>query len=574
MTANRSPRTHDPLQEPAGAPMTHQAITAYRLGMTLEAQGFLQEALAAYDRAIAADPGHAGAWNNRGNILRKAGRLEDAVESLAHAVALAPQHVVPLTNRGNTLLMLNRHAEAAADFRRLLIMAPDDRNAPGGLLTAAQALCDWDLVEALLPRLAQAAAAGSAIVSPVSMLFSCDDPGLLHDTAAHFLREQVTAPPGPRPPLRRQGKIRIAYLSSDFQTHATAWLMADLIERHDRTRFEVIGVSWGADNGGPWRARLARAFDRFIDARHSTDAEVTALLRSIPVDIAIDLKGFTQGSRPGIFNNRAAPLQVNWLGFPGGMASAVHDYILADAVVLPHDQQAFYDERIVHLPGCYQPNDPSRPLATTTRAEAGLPPQALVFACFNHYRKITRTGFDCWMRLLAAVPDSVLWLLRDAASETLRRRAAAQGIDPARLIFAPWASLETNLARLANADIALDTQPCGAHTTASDALWMGVPLVTCLGRSFAGRVAASLLTAIGAPELIAGTMAEYEALARALACDPARRTALKQKLAANRRTTPLFDAPRFCRHLERAYEMMLDRAAAGAAPQAFDVEAS
>lgn len=555
--------------------MTPQdAATAYQLGMTLEAQGRLGEALAAYEQALSTDPGHAGAWNNRGNVLRKTGRLDEAVESLSHAVALSPRHIAPLTNRGTVLLLLNRHAEAAADFRQLLALAPDDRNAPGGLLTAAQALCDWDTVEALLPRLALAAANGSALVSPIPMLFSFDDPALLQGAAAHFLRAQVTTPPAPRPPLARPGgKIRIAYLSSDFQAHATTWLLADLIARHDRSRFEVIGVSWGADNGGPWRARLVQAFDGFLDVAHLPDAEVAALLRQMPVDIAIDLKGLTQGARPGIFNQRAAPLQVNWLGFPGGMPSPVHDYILADAIVLPHAQQSFYDECIVNLPDCYQPNDPTRPLAVTTRAEAGLPPHALVFACFNHYRKITRPVFACWMRLLAAVPDSVLWLLRDAASETLRQRAAAHGIDPARLIFAPWTSLEANLARLGNADIALDTLPCGAHTTASDALWMGVPLVTCLGKSFAGRVAASLLTAMGTPELITTTMQEYETLARALAQDPARLAALKAKLAANRHTAPLFDAPRFCRHLERAYEVMIAQAQSGAAPKPFTVEA-
>jgi predicted O-linked N-acetylglucosamine transferase (SPINDLY family) len=546
--------------------------TAYHLGMTLEAQGRLGEALAAYEEALAADPGHAGAWNNRGNVLRKTGRLDEAVESLSQAVLLAPHHPAPLTNRGNTLLMLNHHAEAAADFRRLLQLAPGDPNAPGGLLTAAQALCDWETVEALTPRLAQAAANGSALVPPLTMLFGFDDPALLQDAAAHFWRDQMAAPPVPRPPpAPRQGKIRLAYCSSDFQTHATAWLLADLIERHDRARFEVIGVSWGADNGGPMRARLASAFDRFIDAQGMSDAEIATLLRQLPVDIAIDLKGFTQGSRPGLFNLRPAPLQVNWLGFPGGLASGVHDYIIADPVLLPHDQQAFYDEKIVHLPDCYQPNDPSRPLRAIGRESAGLPPDAFVFASFNHYRKITRPVFDLWLRLLAAVPGSVLWLLQDAASPRLRQAATARGIDPARLVFAPWASLEDNLARLACADLMLDTLPCGAHTTASDALWMGVPLVTCAGPSFAGRVAASLLTAIGVPELIAASLPDYEARALALARDPARLAALRAKLAANRHTAPLFDAPRFCRHIERAYETMIAIAEAGEQPRPFDV---
>ena len=549
-----------------------QSLVEYQLGMTLEAQDRLHDALAAYDRAIAADLGNAGAWNNRGNILRRTERLEEAVESLGHAVTLAPLHAAPLTNRGTILLMLNRHAEAATDFRRLLEMAPGDRNAPGGLLTAAQALCDWDMVEALLPRLGAAAAQGLAIVPPMTLLFSFDAPQLLHDATAHFVREQVKAPPAARPPLRpRAPKIRIAYLSADFQTHATAWLMADLIERHDRDRFEIIGVSWGADNGGPWRARLAKGFDHFIEASVMTDTQVAALLREMPVDIAIDLKGATSFSRPGIFNSRAAPLQVNWLGYPGTMASEFHDYILADPVVLPHDQQPFYDEQIVHLPDSYQPNDPTRPLATMTRAQAGLPATGFVFCCFNHYRKITRATFALWLRLLAAMPGSVLWLLQDSASETLRQRAAAHGIDPARLVLAPFVAMEANLARLACADLVLDTLPCSAHTTASDALWAGAPIVTCLGNTFAGRVAASLLTAIGAPELIATTPQDYETIALTLARDPARLAALKAKLAANRTTAPLFDAPRFCRHLERGYEMMLDHAQTGAPPRPFDV---
>jgi len=239
--------------------------------------------------------------------------------------------------------------------------------------------------------------------------------------------------------------------------------------------------------------------------------------------------------------------------------------------VLPHDQQAFYDEKIVHLPDSYQCNDPSRPLRTVTRAQAGLPPDAFVFANFNHSGKITRTVFETWMRLLAAVPGSRLWLLADAASEKLRRSAAARGVDPGRLVFAPFASLEDNLARLPCADLMLDTMPCGGHTTASDALWMGIPLVTCLGRSFAGRVAASLLTALDVPELITATPAEYEALALALARDPARLAALRAKLATNRTTAPLFDAPRFCRHIEAGYETMVQIAEAGEAPRPFDV---
>jgi predicted O-linked N-acetylglucosamine transferase (SPINDLY family) len=546
-----------------------RAETHFNRGVLLESLGRSEAAMAAYDQAIRLHPGLADAWNNRGNIFRARGQMEEAVDSFRRAVAVAPLHLPALINRGLALTMLNRNGEAVADFRRALEIAPDDANGLGGLFTAALALCDWTTVEALKPRLARDRSGG---VSPFQMMLAFDDPALLQASARAFREMQVPVVPPPRPKLRPDdGRIRLAYVSADFQTHATAYLVADLIARHDRARFEVIGISYGADDGGQDRARLRASFDRFLDMERDSDERIAEALRQLDADIVIDLKGYTQWARPGIFARRPAPVQVSWLGYPGTLAAPWIDYVLADPVVLPHDQQGFYDERIVHLPDSYQPNDPSRPLANVSRAKAGLPEEGFVFCSFNPHRKITRAVFDIWMRLLDAVPGSLLWLLDDSATDPLRAEAAARGIDPARLVFAPRTGIAAHLARAACADLMLDTMPYGAHTTASDALWAGVPIVTCLGPSFANRVAAGLCTAIGLPDLIAPSPDAYEALALEIARDPARLAALKAKLAANRLTTPLFDAARFCRHVERAYETMMEIAHAGGEPRAFDV---
>jgi predicted O-linked N-acetylglucosamine transferase (SPINDLY family) len=369
-------------------------------------------------------------------------------------------------------------------------------------------------------------------------------------------------------------RIRIAYLSADFRQHATAELMAGLIEAHDRTRFEVGAVSWGQDDGSAMRARLVRAFDWFEDVRLKSDADVAQWLKDREIDIAIDLKGHTREARPGILAQRPCPVQVNYLGYPGTIGAPWLDYILADACVLPFDRQDCYSEKIVHLPHCYQVNDSSREIGETpTRAEAGLPGEGFVFCCFNAAWKISPAMFDVWMRLLSAVPAGVLWLLDDNATATrnLKTAAKAHGIDAARLVFAPRVPTATHLARHRLADLFLDTLPYNAHTTASDALWAGLPLLTCLGSQFDGRVAASLLETLGLPELVTHSLQEYEARALALARDPARLQILRAKLGDNRRTSPLFDTDRFCRGLENAYRRMMEILQAGQAPEGFTV---
>jgi predicted O-linked N-acetylglucosamine transferase (SPINDLY family) len=352
--------------------------------------------------------------------------------------------------------------------------------------------------------------------------------------------------------------------------------MAELFERHDRSRFELTAVSFGPDDGSEMRSRLVAAFDRFTDVRTNSDEEVAQRLHGLRIDIAVDLKGYTKDARPGILAFRPAPIQASYLGFPGTMGTDFIDYIIADAIVLPFADQPCFSEKIVHLPGCYQVNDRKRRIAaaTPTRAELGLPATGLVFCGFHNSWKITPPLFDIWMRLIGAVDGSVLWLLRDngRAAENLCRQAAARNVDPARLVFADRMGIGEHLARHRAADLFLDTLPVNAHTTASDALWAGLPVLTCRGTCFAGRVAASLLHAAGLPELVTGSLEEYEALAVDLATDPARLAAMRAQLERNRSACPLFDADRSRRHIEAAYTTMWETWQRGDSPRSFAVE--
>ena len=374
----------------------------------------------------------------------------------------------------------------------------------------------------------------------------------------------------------RHDRIRIAYLSTDFHAHATAYLIAGLIESHDRSRFNVIGVSLDRDDHSDMRVRLVGAFDQFHDVRSKSDLEVAKLLNALGIDIAVDLRSYSQDPRPGILAHRPAPIQVGYLAHPGTMGAKFVDYLIADAIVLPFDQQPFYTERIVHLPECYQVNDSRRRIdeRTPTRQEAGLPERGFVFCCFDNDYKIHAPVFDVWMRLLGAVEGSMLWLLRDnaVAERNLRTQAAARSIDPDRLVFAERKPAEEHLARHRLADLFLDTLPLNAHTTASDALWAGLPVLTCRGRAFGGRVAASLLHAVGLSELVTDNLQAYEALALRLATDATLLGGLRERLRQNRLSYPLFDTDRFRRHIEAAYTTMWELWQRGERPRSFRVE--
>ena len=551
-----------------------------------------QEALESYDWALALKRDVPGVWNNRATVLRSLRRLDEALASTDQALALAPGHVNARTNRamllwdmkrfdvalavvdqvlasqpgfgealylrGNILTDLGRPAEALQSYEAALAAAPDHPHALNGVARTALALCDWPRTAALAPRLVQAVNDGRAVIQPFTMLGYSDDPGLQRRCAESYVRRILP----PMPPLAhgRYGhkKIRLAYLSADFHQHPTAQLLVELFETHDRSKFEVTAVSFGPDDGSAMRTRLVTAFDRFEDVRGKSDLDVARMLRGLEMDIAVDLNAHTQDSRLGIFAHRPAPVQVNYLVYPGTTGAPFMDVILADRIVLPLEQQPFFSERIVHLPDCYQANDATRAIAPApTRAEAGLPESGFVFCCFNNSWKITAPVFDIWMRLLGRIEGSVLWLLDGPHAENLRREAQARGIDPARLVFAPKLAPDRHLARHRLADLFLDTLPYNAHTTASDALYAGLPVVTCIGKAFPGRVASSLLKAIDMVELVTTSPGQYEERALELAKNPALLAATREKLVRNRTTSPLYDSERFRLGIEAAYEAML-----------------
>ena len=528
------------------------------------------------DEALALDPRSAELWNNRGTVQAAAGQLDAALSSFDRAAGLNPDFTGATANRGNVLFALQRYADAIPDYEKILRLDPSYPYALGNLVFCKLQCGDWRDLDALRARALAGLEAGRRSVTPALATALLDAPAQLLRAMQIVARDRCP----PRPAMwqgerYRHDRIRVAYVSSDFHAHATAVLMAGVFEHHDRRRFETIAVSLGPADGSPMRARLQRSFDRFIDAAGNSDAQIASMMRQAEIDVAVDLKGYTSHARPGIFSFRPAPVQVNYLGFPATMGAAFIDYIVADRLTVPVTDEPFFSEQVVRLPDCYQPNDRTRATAgrIPSRAAAGLPESGFVFCCFNNSFKIRPRIFDIWMRLLREIGGSVLWLLADnpSAVANLRREAVRRGIDAARLVFAPRAGLEDHLSRQPLADLFLDTLPYNAHTTASDSLWAGVPLVTCMGGTFAGRVAASILTAALLPELIAPTLHDYEALALSLAREPARLASIRTKLARSRDICPLFDVARFTRHLEAAYAAMWQRAERGETPAAFDV---
>jgi len=562
----------------------------YDQALALHRAGRLAEADALYAQALVLKPDLVEAHNNRGAIRQMAGDWDGALACYDGALRLRPDYVEALANRGNCLIQLRRWPDALAAFDRTLQLSPGrvsalngragtlsklkrfpealaaygqlhaaDRQNPyalGGMLVAAMQMCDWDTVEKLRPAMEAGVARGTAIVPPFLFLGFSGDPALQLRCAQNAIAELglPAVPPLWRGERYGHSRLRIGYLSADYCQHPVALLLAEVIEGHDRARFEVLGFSTGPDDGSAIRGRMAKAFDQFVDLRGRGAAESAGLIRRLEVDILVDLTGHTEGDHFAILNYRPAPVQVNWLGYPGTDGAPSLDYILADRVVAPPGHEPFFSEKIVRLPDCYFPTayDPSQP--APTRAEAGLPASGFVFTSFNNSWKITRTVFAAWLRLLGAVPGSVLWLLdaNDAFKGNLRRAASAAGLDPARLIFAPRTDADSHLARQQLAGLMLDTSPYNGHMTTSDALWVGVPLVTMLGTAFAGRVAASQLETVGLPELITPSLEDYEALALALAKDPARLAALRAKLAAAPASSPLFDADRMRQNIEQA----------------------
>jgi predicted O-linked N-acetylglucosamine transferase (SPINDLY family) len=409
---------------------------------------------------------------------------------------------------------------------------------------------------------------------PFPALALLDSPPLLRAAAESWIREESPRNDalGAIPARPRSAKIRVGYFSADFRVHPVALLSAGIFERHDRSKFEVIAFAFGPESNDEMRARLVKAFDRFVDVRQRTDVEAATLARDMGIDIAVDLNGITEHNRSGIFALRAAPIQVNFLGYPGTMGAGYMDYLIGDRTVIPRKYQDHYVEKIIYLPGSFIPFDSSYAIADKTfvRQELGLPPEGFVFCCFNNAFKITPVLFDTWMRILARAENSVLWLspTNPASAANLRKEASRRGIEPRRLVFAArLASLPEHLARLRAADLFLDTFPYNAHASALDALWAGLPVLTCEGQSFASRVAASVLRAIDLPQLITGSLSQYEETATSLAEHPLRLARIRETLAHNRSSAALFDTAGYTRNLETAYEQIHDRHHSGDAPE-------
>ena len=586
----------------------------YNLGNALRDQKQLDKAEKSYRRALQVQPDYVEAYNNLGNLLKDMGSFAEAAACFRRALALAPDYALAHNGLGSVMLAQDRVTKAIASYKRALAVQPDFATAHYNLALALilqeelraaiaslqcalalapenadtlatwfellQRICDWsDYAKneaSARAALMRDPAVGTAFTMLALSSTAEEQLECARRVAAKIAVRRSATPQRPRP--EPSGRIRLGYLSADFRRHPVALLIAELIERHDRRRFEIAGYSWGPEDRSETRTRLAGAFDRWVEIEGLPDRRAAERVRADHLDILIDLMGYTGKSRPTILACRPAPIQVNYLGYPGTMGADFIDYIIVDQFLVPPDQQPFYTERLVYLPSCFQPSDSRRKVSESvpTRAECGLPEAGFVFCSFNNSYKITPTFFDIWMKLLRAVPGSVLWLAESNAwvAPNLRREAASRGVAAERLVFSPSAPLPDYLARLRRADLFLDTLPYNAGATANDALWVGLPVLTCAGETYAGRMAGSLLTAIGLPELITTSLGQYEALAVQLATEPERLVALRQKLARNRSTMPLFDIARFTLDLETAYARMWEIWGSGQQPAAFAVNPS
>ena len=539
----------------------------------------INSAISSFKRALALDPNYADAWNNLGNAYSYGKNLDDALNCYKNAINIDPDFVDAWVNSASAWYELKEIEKAVTNYQTAVQMKADTPYLLGDYLHAKLQGCDWSNLAQSKLQLAEQISRKLPVTEPFVTLGLVDDPVLHLQVAQIYIKTRFPESDtlGPFPSPEKSGPIRIGYYSADFRNHATSYLVAEMLEKHDKDTFEIYTFNLHPGKPDDTTARIASAVTQMIDLSGISDKSAAQLSRKLQIDIAIDLGGHTADSRTGIFAARCAPVQVSYLGFPGTLGAPYYDYVLVDRNVVPLDQSAHYSEQLAHLPHCYQVNDSKRKISDRifSRSECGLPPQAFVFCCFNNGYKILPPTFDGWMRILHAVEGSVLWLLdhNELGTRNLKKEAQARGIDPSRLIFAPRMQLPDHLARHRLADLFIDTLPYNAHTTASDALWAGLPLLTCMGKSFAARVAGSLLMAMDLPELITHTQADFEAKAIEYARDPTALNTVKSKLLRNLATSPLFNAELFTLHLEQAYRIMYSRQQAGLPAAHFAVEA-
>jgi protein O-GlcNAc transferase len=552
----------------------------YSLAVALYAQGNREEAMSHYRRVLELRPDHAEAHTDLGIALAARGRWDRAMAHYRAALAAKPDSADALNALGEAQMMTGELTPAIATAQRAVTLEPDSARAHANLAYFKAQACDWKNFGSATMQVLALLRQGTPGIPPFVVL-------MLPATPADRLRAARQSSEGfargatrlRHAPPTAQRPIRLGYLSHDLRGDVVGRLIPELVERHDRSRFAVNAYCYGPDDGSDARRRLAAAFDSFTDLAGFGDAAAAERIHADGIDILVDLTGYTsENPRTRILAFRPAPIQVNFLGYPATMGADFIDYIIVDGFLAPEDQQPWYSEKLVRLPGCYQPSDTTRPAAMTaaSRAANGLPADGVVFCCFNHSYKLTPAVFDIWMRLLQAVPGSVLWLYQanSAVPDNLRREAVARGVEPERLVFARHAAMADYLARLGAADLFLDTLPYNAGATANDALWAGLPVLTCVGDSYVGRMAGSLLHAIGLPELVTTSLVEYETRAQQLAGEPARLMELRQRLAQNRARMPLFDMARYTKDIEAAYAGMWDRWRAGEMPASFGVAVS
>jgi protein O-GlcNAc transferase len=545
-------------------------------GAALNALTRHEDALVFFDRALEIKPDLTEAWLGRGSALHGLERYQDAVIALDRALQLEPDSVQGCYLRALVLSELQLYGQASLDYQKALTLQPDLELVEGYRLFTKLNVCEWTDLQVDTVQLLTHLRSGKKVIPPFALLPLQSTVADQLQCAKRFVQDYPSFPSMSAGDVYSHDRIRIAYLSADFREHPVAYLTTGLFETHDKARFETTGISLLPTPDRPMGRRLENAFENFLQVKERTDEEIAKLIREREIDIVVDLMGHTKHSRLGILSHRPAPIQVHYLGYSGPLSANFIDYVIADSTVVPEEHRLSYAEKIVWLPDSYMATDNRRAISpqTPTRQECGLPEEAFVFCSFNNPYKYTPELFQIWMRILQAIPGSVLWLstVHPNAMENLRRKAEQCGVDARRLIFAAKiADNADHLARQRQADLFLDSLPYNAHTTASDALWAGLPIVTCLGETFAGRVAASCLKAVGLPELITTSLEDYEALALKLAREPAFLAAIKVKLASNRDCYPLFDTPRFTRHIEAAYTTMWGRYQRGERPQAFAV---
>jgi protein O-GlcNAc transferase len=550
----------------------------FNRGNMLCQQRRVADALEDYTIALAIQPNFLSALNNRAGLLKSLKRYSEALKDLDRLVTLVPESASAHYNRGAVLLQQDRFDQAWNSLSRALALSPDHSDAFGALATAAIGGCSFERIDEIKPRLLEQISTGRIVVPPVIFLGQDEDPALQRRCAETNLQAWLedspqTAPESLDPTFYRNHPLRVAYMSSDFCNHPVGRQIVGVIERHDRNQFEVIGLGLGGDDGSSLRQRISAGCDKFYDLSKKSDAEAAAFLRALQIHILVDLNSQTEGWRPAILKRRAAPVQASFLGYAGTTGASFIDYVIADKQTVPADMDPSYSEKIVRLPDSFWPSDTKRAFVESSRGSSELPEKGLVFCAFNNHHKINRSIFECWMRLLCGLPGSILWLRSapDAVVKNLRQYAAAKHVHPLRIVFAPIVSDEVHLGRHRLADLFLDTAPYNAHSSASDALWMGLPVLTLQGRCFAGRVASSMLHALNLPELVTESIDDYETMALALGRDEGRLAALKIKLVSNLTSAPLFDGQRFCDNLERAYRVMWSLARTNAPPRSFSI---